>query len=354
MKPAMKFPLFSKTLVKAFSPVAMQRRTTRATKLLKAFNDAFRIPVPPQPPHRPKKRSPSATSAAKGINKPAVAGTFLALEHPGPGGSRRYKLYVPSAYSGAPMPLIVMLHGCKQGPDDFANGTRMNELAESYGLFVAYPEQTARANGARCWNWFEKAQQIRSGDEPTRIAGTVHHIAETYVVEERQVFVAGLSAGAAMALILGQTHPEVFAGVAAHSGLPVGAAHDVASAFSAMRGGSPTWDPLDHPVPTMVLHGDRDNTVALSNGAAITRQAAAAFSAAGIQLRKHATETSAGHRSSATSYTDTKGTVVLQEMVVAGGSHAWFGGSPAGSYTEPAGPDASAQIVHFFAGLLRT
>ena len=135
--------------------------------------------------------------------------------------SRRYKLYVPTSATGAAMPLIVMLHGCKQDPDDFADGTRMNQLAERHRFVVAYPAQSVGANGNNCWNWFHGSEQTRAGIEASLIAGITRSIADRVPIDERRVFVAGLSAGAAMAVILGANYPEVFAGVAAHSGLPL-------------------------------------------------------------------------------------------------------------------------------------
>ena len=279
-------------------------------------------------------------------------GKFLSLSHTNGKGRRAYKLYVPSSYDGRPAPLIVMLHGCKQDPDDFAAGTRMNALAESDGFLVAYPAQTRRENGANCWNWFDGHQQSRDGIEPSLIAGIVREIGKSHAVDSSRVFVAGLSAGAAMAVILGTTYPELFAGVAAHSGLPVGAAQDVTSAFAAMRGGAATSsaDVRRPAVPTIVFHGDADHTVALANGNAIVGQALHAYAVADTALRKsrRSPQASAGSRVTTTDYLDADGTHRIEEWVVHGGAHAWFGGSPDGSYTEPSGPDASAEIVRFF------
>jgi poly(hydroxyalkanoate) depolymerase family esterase len=165
--------------------------------------------------------------AVEGERPAARRGQFLSFVHTSPLGRRAYKLYVPGAYRAEPMPLVVMLHGCKQNPDDFAAGTRFNDVAEELGFLVAYPAQSAKANGSNCWNWFEPHAQARGGAEPSIIVGIVGEIADTYRVDERRVFVAGLSAGAAMAVVLGEIYPDVFAAVGAHSGLPYGAAHDV-------------------------------------------------------------------------------------------------------------------------------
>ncbi|MEP7102763.1 MAG: PHB depolymerase family esterase [Burkholderiales bacterium] len=273
---------------------------------------------------------------------------FVTRQYTGPGGSRAYKLYIPAAHaSRKPMPLIVMLHGCKQNPDDFATGTGMNALAEQHGVLVAYPEQTARANGANCWNWFSTADQARDGAEPSIIAGIVREITAAEAVDKQRVFVAGLSAGAAMAVILGTTHPDVFAGVGAHSGLPHGAAHDVASAFAAMHGGTrKPGAPL--PVPTIVFHGDQDRTVVASNGDAIVTQAVAGQ---GAPLQKKTTNgrVSGGTREHVRNvWVDAKGRPRVEQWALHGGTHAWSGGSPAGSYTDAQGPDASAEMLRFF------
>ncbi len=300
------------------------------------------------PAHGPMQRQ------AHGLTEsPAGVGQFLSLSHAGEAGSRDYKLYVPSGYDTKPAALIVMLHGCKQSPDDFARGTRMNALAERHGFLVAYPAQTARANGANCWNWFERDEQRREGTEPSLIAGIVRDVARAYALDTSSVFVAGLSAGAAMAVILGATYPELFAGVAAHSGLPMGAAHDVASAFGAMRGratSTPDAGSQGGAVPTIVFHGDSDHTVACANGKAIVEQALQGYAASNETLNKRQRQAAStrGNQISTTEYLDAEGRCRVEDWVVQGGAHAWFGGSAEGSYTQPAGPDASAEMVRFF------
>ncbi len=286
-------------------------------------------------------------------NDPPV-GPFVTRRFSNAAGSRDYRLYVPQGHDGEPMPLVVMLHGCKQNPDDFAAGTRMNELAQQHGFLVAYPAQTARANGSNCWNWFDRAHQQRNGAEPSLLAGIVADVARTHAVNSGQVFVAGLSAGAAMAVILGREYPELFAAVAVHSGLPAGAAHDVPSAFAAMHGrraaAAQPVPALSRPVRTIVLHGDADATVVAANGAAVAAQAVAAFEQQRLPLQRldSSAASGGGKRSSITRFIDGEGHTAVEEWLVHGGAHAWFGGSAAGSYTDPRGPDASAEIVRFF------
>ncbi len=276
-----------------------------------------------------------------------------------PAGSREYRLFIPAHRRNLPMPLVLMLHGCKQNPDDFAAGTRMNEFAERHGFAVAYPAQTTKANGANCWNWFDKRDQQRQGGEPEILAGIVREISARHPIDPRRVFVAGLSAGAAMAVILGETYPDLFAGVGVHSGLPYQAASDVATAFSAMRGSANLWpgrathEPasMGGAVPTIVFHGDVDTTVAASNGDSVVARAAhglglsnpvampAAPPEAGSQaVRAHTT----------TVYADRNGVSRVEHWVVHGAAHAWSGGCPRGSYTDAKGPDASAEMARFF------
>jgi len=258
-------------------------------------------------------------------------------------GTRAYKLYVPSGFTGQPLPLVVMLHGCTQSPDDFAAGTRMNEIAEEQTFLVAYPEQAQSANASKCWNWFSAADQQRDRGEPSLLAGITREIMRDFPVDAGRVYVAGLSAGGAAAAIMGATYPDLYAAVGVHSGLACGAASDLPSAFTAMRqGGSP--GSRGSRVPTIVFHGDRDTTVSPVNADQVLAQSR---SAVDLQTTVTRGEAPGGIRYTRAVEADETGRSILEHWVLHGAGHAWSGGSAAGTYTEPRGPDASREMMRF-------
>jgi poly(hydroxyalkanoate) depolymerase family esterase len=267
-------------------------------------------------------------------------------------GSRSYKLYVPGMRREAASALVVMLHGCTQSPDDFAAGTRMNALAEEHGFLVAYPAQAQAANTQKCWNWFSPGDQRRDGGEPFLIAGITRQVVRDHALDSRRVYVAGLSAGGAAAAILGQAYPDLYAAIGVHSGLACGAAKDVPSAFAAMRQGAAgapqRRDGAARLVPTIVFHADRDGTVHPRNGDEVLAQGAAA--SPGLRRKVERGQVPGGHAYSRTRHLDGDGRTMLEQWLVHGGGHAWSGGSPAGTYTDPRGPDASREMVRFFLG----
>ncbi|MDL2336575.1 MAG: PHB depolymerase family esterase [Pseudomonadota bacterium] len=298
-------------------------------------------------------------------------------EHSEAGLTRSYQLYLPpssvSARAGRPMPLVVMLHGCTQDPDDFAAGTGMNALAREQGFAVLYPAQAQGANPSRCWNWFKHSHQQRGRGEAAVLAGMTRAVIAEYGLDPRRVYVAGLSAGGAMAAILGQAYPDLYAAVGIHSGLASGAANDLMSALSAMKSGpaSPASPPgtVNHgepgktvfettaigPVPTIVFHGDSDAVVHPGNG---TQAIAVAIGQTGGARRADETASeplveqgvsAQGRRYTRTTHAGLDGAPTQAEhWVVHGGGHAWSGGSEQGSYTDPSGPDATREMWRFF------
>jgi poly(hydroxyalkanoate) depolymerase family esterase len=268
-------------------------------------------------------------------------GRFIAGSHSEAGLTREYKLYLPPGEHDQPLPLVVMLHGCTQDPDDFAAGTRMNEAAQEQGFFVLYPAQAQTANASRCWNWFKHNHQARGRGEPAVLAGMTRAVIQRHAIDPQRVYVAGLSAGGAMAAILGDAYPDLFAAVGVHSGLPAGAARDLESAFAAMKGGG-TGGTGGAP-PTIVFHGDQDVTVHPANG---KRVAAASAGAASAELER--SRSAGGRLYTRAVYRGSGGQPVAEHWSVHGAGHAWSGGSPRGSYTDAKGPDATQEMLRFF------
>jgi poly(hydroxyalkanoate) depolymerase family esterase len=309
-------------------------------------------------------------SPKEGETDPAVVptgGRFVERSYTNQTGTRSYKLYTPSGYIGQEVPLVVMLHGCTQSPNDIAAGTQMNRLAEENIFLVAYPAQAQGANMNKCWNWFKTSDQQRGRGEPSLVAGITRQVIDEYNVADGRVYVVGMSAGGAMAAIMAEAYPDLYAAVGIHSGLAPGAAHDMPSAFAAMHQGGlaiprrvvPIATPTGESariVPAIIFHGDRDRTVHPRNADHLlehycpanltgSREEASGSTPRGTVRQG---QVAGGHAYTRATYRDVGGRAIAERWTVHGLGHAWSGGSSSGSYTDPRGPDASAEMVRFF------
>ncbi|MDO9403733.1 MAG: PHB depolymerase family esterase [Polaromonas sp.] len=356
----------TRLLQRALAPAQPVRpAATRTPQSARAANDPVvtRAPLgapavrPTPEPLKPSVEKPApaareARPAAEPIQIPPQPASFTEGSFRFSGQPWPYRLYIPALPAGASAspqrPLIVLLHGCSQDARDFAQGTAMNALADKHQCLVLYPEQTSRANSGRCWNWFEPDHQKRGRGEPGMIAGLTRQVLASHGGDPARTYIAGLSAGGAMAAVVAGLYPDLFAGVGVHSGLPAGAAQDMLSAFSAMRHGAPGQEAP--PLPTIVFHGSADKTVHPDNGDNISQAAIAALHGAGIALVKsQSTRGSKTARSTQrTAWRAVDGASYVEHWTVDAGAHAWSGGDAAGSYTDPQGPSASAAMLDFF------
>lgn len=290
----------------------------------------------------PSRRPARAPSLPEGT-------AFLKRSISTPSGSRDYRLFVPSCHR--PRGLIVMLHGCKQDAEDFAAGTAMNVCAEAEGMLVAYPTQSRSSNATGCWNWFRPEDQRRDEGEPHIIAAMTRAVLDEYAIG-RGAFVAGLSAGGAMAAVMAATYPDLYEAVGIHSGLPNRSARDVSSALAAMRSGPTGQAATLHAAPSpqarqIVFHGSRDHVVVPANAQALLDAVRLSHPSAQVLERSL---TAGSRRVTHTEVMAPDGTPQAEVWLIEGAGHYWSGGDPRGSYAKPEGPSASREMMRFFLG----
>jgi poly(hydroxyalkanoate) depolymerase family esterase len=310
-------------------------------------------------PKRTPKRAKTSAKRAKPVNRRSplmrsrvsrpVPGTFVDGLFSSPHGPLSYKLYTPQASRRRRLPLVVMLHGCTQSAADFAVGTGMNKLADELGFLVLYPEQSTSANLARCWNWHRPGDQKRGSGEPAAIAALTRHTIAICKANPARVYIAGISAGGAAAAIIASAYPEIYVAAGIHSGLARGNVTTLSEALSAMRNGPGTDadGKTARPLPTIVFHGDQDSVVHPSNASGFLSHLRRSSSRSLID-RAERGRSSGGRDFTRTVYRHRTGPVLLEDWTVHGSGHAWSGGNAAGTHTDPAGPDASREMMRFF------
>ena len=320
-------------------------------------------PAGPAPRRGAPPVAPARPAALRRVTPPAA--TAHVVEHHDGRRTRRIRLHVPEGADPAtPAPLVVALHGCTQTAATFAAGALLDEEADRRGVLVAYPEQVRDDNPQGCWNWFSAGHQARGAGEPAFLAGATRAVmAAGWAIDRERVYVAGMSAGAAMASVLAATYPDLFAALAMHSGLAYGCARSLPAATQAMTRGAP--DPeaqgrgaAARPVPALVIHGTADAIVCPVNGEHAVRQwmttnrlaAGGDYESDVARPDAAARDDGAGRRAvTRRTWFDAAGRVMQEHLEVEGLGHAWSGGAAGGSYTDPRGPSAAAAILDFFA-----
>jgi poly(hydroxyalkanoate) depolymerase family esterase len=321
------------------------RASEQALKQASSASGEAQKPACRKPQGAAKTTAAFATRPRKIV--PPARASFRTAFHDCDFGQRHYKIYTPAsaASSSDPLPVLIMLHGCGQTPDDFATGTRMNALAEEFRLLVVYPAQTREADPKRCWNWFRPGDQGRGAGEPALLASLIRDVLKRHPADPARVYVAGLSAGGSAALILANAYPDLFAAVGVHSGLAVGAAQGKASAMMAMAQGN-SGIRCTTPMPTIIFHGSDDRVVHARNGRFIAIRALEPF--AGVRGTHLKRQVKGGRSYVKSTHRIGQGRPLVEHWMIEGSGHAWSGGSPAGRFVDPTGPDASREMVRFF------
>ena len=305
---------------------------------------------------------------------PAHAGSWTSGTVKNASGSLDYKLFVSSTYrKDKPVPLVLMLHGCTQKAEELAAISGFNELADKNSFLVAYPEQSAAANPLRCWNWFDPKHQSRDAGESSLIAAVIQDIRASYTIDQKRTYAVGISAGGAMAVVMGTTYPELFAGLAVIAGMEYKAGLTVQEGLAAMKQGGP--DPNQQGIlafqaiqkspagsvmrlPLIVFQGTKDPYLNPVNADQLIAQWAQTHDYLddgkdndSVNVQSASEKTGVvpnGYRFTKYSYNDSKGHLLLEKWIVEGLGHAWPGSSAANPFADAKGPNASEEILRFF------
>ena len=307
----------------------------------------------------------------------AIAGQWVNGKASSVAGERNYALWVPSGYAAEKrrsLPLVMMLHGCMQGPQDLSAISGMNAVADKNNFLVVYPEQTKEANPLRCWNWFDPRHQSRASGEPAILAAIIHEISKTYSIDNRSVYVAGISAGAAMAVVMGANYPDTFSAVGAMSGLAFKSATTVEGGMAAMKQGAPNPEQLGllaftamrdggvaakvNRIPLITFHGDADPYLNPINAEQLIRQWAKVNdhlddgkdngSVKAEPMKTVEGTVPAGHTYTRSIYGDRFGNLLMEKWIIKGLGHAWSGSPSVSPFGDPKGPNASEEMWRFF------
>ena len=326
----------------------MRRGRTMSAALV--MQKALLAPPPRKKPAAKAAAKPRARAAPRTLPPRPLPGSFIDGNFASKHGTLRYRLYTPPGSPRRRLPLVVMLHGCAQSAADFATGTQMNRLADELGVVILYPEQSPSANMGRCWNWHRPGDQARGRGEPAMIAALTRHAIALCRADATRVYVAGISAGGATAAIMGQAYPDLFVAVGIHSGVAFGDISTLGGAMAAMRGrpvGTTSTSRPPRPRPTIVFHGDGDKVVHPSNALGF-RTLLERATPGPISSQSREGMSQGGRRFTRTEHRNGQGVVMLENWTIHGSGHAWSGGARAGSFTDPAGPDASRAMLRFF------
>jgi poly(hydroxyalkanoate) depolymerase family esterase len=297
------------------------------------------------------------TPPAGGTTGP-LSGHYFSGSYVGAAGTRTYLGYAPSGYKqGTALPLVVALHGCTQSADTLRQQTKFDNLAEAKNFIVVYPEQPSSANPMSCWNWFNPADMQRGAGEPAIIAGITDWVQQHYTVDAQRTYIAGFSAGAAMAAVMGATYPDRYAAIGVGSGIQYGGSN-----LDPVQAGQNAYKAMGsfaRPMPTIIFHGGQDKIVPVANADKLVKQwqttadladdGAVNGTIPAAPVKTLSQQSAGGQAYTVNRYDDGHGVEFVQYWLVPDMDHAWSGGCACTAYSDPAGPDETAAMYEFFA-----